>query len=76
MSVAERICQHLQKLDGPLQVEVFDFVKYLESKVEHQTDELTWSDLSLSLAMRGMKDEESYSYTTEDLKEIRRRLGD
>jgi len=70
MSVAERICQHLQKLPKPLQVEVFDFVKYLESKVDRQTDALIWSNLSLSLAMRGMEDEDGYSYTTEDLKEV------
>jgi len=73
MIVAERIHQYVQKLPEPLQAEVLDFVEYLLLKVERETaqqDELAWSNLSLSLAMRGMEDEDTPSYTIADMKEV------
>ncbi|MDI6791599.1 MAG: DUF2281 domain-containing protein [bacterium] len=73
MSVTEEIYQHLQKLPQRHQVEVLDFVEYLESKAKREIiiqDDLTWSDISLSLAMRGMEDEDAPNYTTVDLKEV------
>ena len=73
MIVTERIHQYVQKLPESLQAEVLDFVEYLLSKVERETaqqDELAWSHLSLSLAMRGMEDEDTPNYTTADMKEI------
>jgi hypothetical protein len=72
MAVAERIHQYVQKLPASLQVEVLDFVEYLLSKVEHETagqGDLSWSALSLALAMRGMEGEEKPAYTAADLKE-------
>jgi len=50
---------------------VLDFVEYLLSKEErniprHKSEE--WSNLSLTLAMRGMENEETPPYTTADLK--------
>ena len=73
MTVTERIHRHVQELPEPLQAEVLDFVEYLLPKVERETapqDEFNWSNLSLSLAMRGMEDENTPSYTVDDLKEV------
>jgi hypothetical protein len=73
MTTAERIHQYIQKLPESLQIEVLDFVEYLLLKEERKTvqqDELAWSNLSLALAMRGMEDEDTPTYTTADLKEV------
>ena len=73
MVVAERIHQYVQKLPASLQVEVLDFVEYLSSKLEREMaeqGELTWSALSLALAMRGMEDEDVPTYTMADLKVV------
>jgi len=74
MIVTERIYQYVQKLPESLQTEALDFVEYLLLKVErattHQQDELAWSNLSLTLAMRGMEDEDTPDYTSADLKEV------
>ena len=72
MAVADRIHRYVQRLPGPLQTEVLDFVEYLLYKVaqaEGEEDGRDWSALSLSLAMRGMEDEETPEYTLDDLKE-------
>jgi len=61
MVVAERIQQYVQRLPAALQVEVLDFAEYLLSKLERETAQqsgLAWSILPLTLAMRGMEDEE------------------
>jgi len=71
MVVTERIKEHVQKLPPSLQAEVLDFVEYLLLKLGRETsqkDELAWSNLSLTLAMRGMEDEDMSVYTTADLK--------
>lgn len=73
MVVAERIQQYVQKLPASLQVEVLDFVEHLLSKLERETTrsgELAWSNLSLTLAMRDMEDEDTPTYTTADLKVV------
>ncbi|MBE7470675.1 MAG: hypothetical protein DPW09_37320 [Anaerolineae bacterium] len=73
MTTIENIHRYAQMLPDPLQQEVLDFVKYLLFKREQyvpQNDEEEWSNLSLSLALRGMEDEEMPDYTTEDLQEI------
>ncbi len=52
---------------------VLDFVEYLLLKIERgdtYRDTLAWSDLSLSLAMRGMEDEDTPDYSIADLKEV------
>ena len=73
MAVVDRIHQYMQKLPMSFQVEVLDFVEYLLSKLERETaqqSELAWSNLSLTLAMRGMEDEDMPAYTTADLKVV------
>ncbi len=72
MSVSERIYEEVKKLPEPLQAEVLDFVQCLASKVEREgasEDEIVSTDLSLSLAMRGMENEDTPDYSAEDLKE-------
>jgi len=72
MTLPEKIIQHLQKLPESVQAEVLDFVEYLELKVgrdESIRDERDWSTLSLSYAMRGMEDEQTF-YSANDLKEV------
>ena len=71
MVVIERIHQYVQKLPAALQGEVLDFVEYLLAKSERETarqGERTWSDSSLTLAMRGMEEEDKPAYGTSDLK--------
>lgn len=74
MSIAESIQQHVQMLPDSLQQEVLDFVKFLLFKREQERspkqDEIEWSNFSLALAMRGMEDEDTPVYTTDDLKEV------
>jgi hypothetical protein len=52
---------------------VLDFVEYLLAKAEREAvrqEEKAWSDLSLSFAMHGMEDEDTPTYTTDDLKVV------
>lgn len=73
MPVTDRIHEHVRKLPEPLQAEVLDFVEFLLLKVEResaQMDEGNWTDLSLTMAMRGMEDEEGPTYTSGDLKMV------
>jgi hypothetical protein len=72
MRVLERIYEEVKKLPEPFQAEVLDFVQYLVSKMEREItpeNELTSARLSLSLAMRGMEDEDTPGYSTSDLRE-------
>ena len=69
----EKIQQHIQKLPEELQVEVLDFVEYLLLKSERESlkrDDIDWSSLSLAFAMRDMEDEDTPTYTTDDLKVV------
>jgi len=71
MLLSERIQQYVQTLPAPFQAEVLDFVEYLMAKAERdamQQERRSWSNLSLSFAMRGMEDESMPTYTTSDLK--------
>ncbi len=73
MILSERIQQHVQRLPAYFQAEVLDFVEYLVAKAERETvqkEKRTWSDLSLSSAMRGMEDEDTPLYTLSDLKVV------
>ena len=67
MSLAERIKINVKKLPELKQIEVLDFVEYLQSRTEKE-EYKEWNDLSLSSAMRGMEDEHS-PYSINDLKE-------
>jgi hypothetical protein len=49
--------------------EVLDFIGYLLAKTERQ-EKNDWAKLSLTLAMRGMQDEETPVYTAADLKVV------
>jgi hypothetical protein len=73
MSVSERIYEEVKKLPEPLQTEVLDFVQHLSSKEKQEIVpeiELESDGLSLSLAMRGMENEDTPSYSTKDLREV------
>ena len=67
MSIIEKINIHVKRLPESKQIEVLDFVEYLQSRTEKEEFK-EWNDLSLSSAMRGMEDEQS-SYSINDLKE-------
>jgi len=69
MAITEKIQRYVQKLPSAFQVEVLDFVEYLLTKSERREDQ-DWADLSLTLAMRGMEDENAPSYTSADLKVV------
>jgi len=64
MKVSEQIIQHVNMLPEAAQSEVLDFVEYLELK----SDRASWSELSMSQAMRGMESEASL-YSLNDIKE-------
>ena len=71
MSVAEKIDERVRQLPERTQAEVLDFVKYLLTKEEWRQarhEEQEWSRL-VSLAMRGMEDEDGPEYTSEDFEE-------
>ena len=71
MSVAEKICKHIQDLPESLQAEVLDFVGYLEAKATCQGgvhEHINSSNISLAMAMRGMEDEALPEYSRDDLK--------
>lgn len=65
--LVETIIKLIQTLPESKQIEIFDFVEYLRSKVEKQEIK-DWTDFSLSSAMRGIEDEET-PYSLNDLKE-------
>ena len=73
MIITEKIQEYVQRLPAPLQSEVLDFIEYLLSKTERDIQRRefeSWSDLSLTSAMRGMENEETPSYTVADLKTL------
>jgi hypothetical protein len=65
MRTSDKIYQEVKKLPEPLQLEVLHFVQYLATKAD-----LSFSNFSLSSAMRGMEDEHIPTYSTDDLKEV------
>lgn len=71
--LTDTIMAHVTELPPSLQAEVLDFVKFLLTRQKRETVEQEDREerpLSLSLAMRGMEDEESPEYTIEDLEEV------
>lgn len=73
MVVADRVQEALQKLPVSLQVEVLDYAEYLLTKWEREANEdsqTTEAHLSLTLAMRGMEDEETPAYGVDDLRVV------
>ena len=70
MLVSEKITRHIKKLPDSLQSEVLDFIEFLLAKAERDQDELEWSQVSLTTAMRGMENESISTYTFADLKVV------
>ncbi len=74
MTSLESSHQYVQMLPDSLQPDVLDFAKFLlfkrEQEITPEQDEIEWSEFSLASAMRGMEDEDSPTYTTDDLKEV------
>ena len=75
MTMIDQIQKRVLILPEPLQAQVLDFVEFLLLKNEtdynlQDLDNLEWSNLSLTMALRGMEDEEDFGYTVADLKEI------
>jgi len=74
MTTLENIHQYAQMLPDSLQQEVLDFVRFLlfkrEQEITPEQDDMEWSNFSLASAMRGMEDEDTPVYTTDDLKEV------
>jgi hypothetical protein len=68
MNISEKILDSINTLPESRQIEVFDFIEYLNQKTEKE-EYNSWSNLSIISAMRGMEDEESI-YTIDDLKEV------
>jgi hypothetical protein len=72
MVLSEKLQHYIRKLPASSQSEVLNFVQYLLEKGEREQgreEELEWSSLSISSAMRGMEDEEGSIYSESDLKE-------
>jgi len=69
MTIAEMINEHVKRLSDEGQLEVLDYVEFLEQKYKTKSvvaENADWSDLSVSAAMRGMEDEPDL-YTADDI---------
>ncbi len=76
MTVIDKIQQRVLVLPETRQAQVLDFIEFLLSKSQpdlqddnQDFDNLEWSNLSLTMAMRGMEEEEEPTYSVTDLKE-------
>lgn len=72
MTSTEQITDRLQKLPGPLQREVLDFIDFLAHRIaqrEAVSEEAEWKKFSLAQAMNGLENEDSPEYSEADLKE-------
>lgn len=67
MAIVDTIQDKVKLLSEPTQREVLDFVDYLLYK--SRQEDMVWSRLSLTLALRGLEDEEWPDYSAQDLKE-------
>lgn len=68
MLVSKKIEKYVQKLPEPLQIEVLDYIEFLLSKAKQEKDEdADWSNLSLAMMMRGMENEPTLEYNSDDL---------
>lgn len=68
MTLDEKIHRYTQKLPYSFQEELLDFVEYLMMKAEQQ-EKQEWSSMSLSSAIRDMKNE-PVLYSLSDLKVV------
>ncbi len=64
------IVDHLESLPDVAQLEVLDFVEFLQTRKmlyeERRADDKSWCNFSLASAMRGMEDEDTF-YTSADI---------
>lgn len=67
MAIADLIQDKVNWLSEPTQLEVLDFVDYLLYK--SRQEDVLWSKLSLTSALRGLEDEEWPDYDDQALKE-------
>ncbi len=73
MTLTEKIFSHIENLPEMYQVEVLDFIEFLESKSKtlpdrNDEERAIWSSFSLAQAMRGTEDEEDL-YSLDDVEE-------
>ena len=68
MTTAERIHEQVQRLSEPLQVEALNFIEFLMQRQGVRKEDLDWSHLSLTTAMRDIEEEDAI-YDESDLKE-------
>jgi hypothetical protein len=69
---SQKIADHLRDLPELEQIEVLDFIEYLETKArlrKSRDETKVWPALSLKSAMRGMEEDPS-DYSMDDLKEV------
>ncbi len=66
MEVTEKIIEKLKLLPKDKQVEVLDYVEFLQKKFEDKERE-QWEKFSLSSALHGLESEDSI-YSVEDLR--------
>ncbi len=68
------IVDHLTSLPDVAQLEVLDFVEFLQIRKMHyeerRADDTSWNNFSLASAMKGMEDEDT-PYTSADIIEPR-----
>ena len=69
MTTAEKVSEQVQKLPEPLQEETLDFIEFLMQGQSMRKEDLDWSCLSLTAAMRDIEDEDVPIYDESDLKE-------
>ncbi len=70
--IFEQIVKGIQSFPYQMQVEVLDFIGYLKSKVateQERREDMEWSYLSLTNAVKDIDDEKEEGYTEADLKE-------
>jgi len=67
MTIANVIQDKVRLLPEPTQKEVLDFVGYLLHR--SRQEDMLWSELSVTTALRGLEDEEWPDYGNQDLKE-------
>ncbi|VGO17045.1 hypothetical protein PDESU_05639 [Pontiella desulfatans] len=69
MTIAELISQQVKKLSDAGQLEVLDYVEFIEQKYQARSfvaENNDWSEMSVGAAMHGMEDEPSL-YSLDDI---------
>ncbi len=70
MTITDRIYASVQQLSAVHQAEVLDFIEFIlkRYKSTRTPEDASWSEESLTSALRGMEDEDVPHYGTADLK--------